>query len=72
MKLQESFGVRIRELRKDKGWSQVELAFRSGIDRTYMTDVENGKRNVSSQNIEKIIKALEIDIPEFFNSELFK
>lgn len=72
MKLQIAFGKRVRELRNQKKLSQVELAFKAGIDRTYMTDVENGKRNVSAQNIDKIINALEIEISDFFNSDLFK
>ena len=72
MNLQIAFGKRVRELRNQKNLSQVELAFKAGIDRTYMTDVENGKRNVSAQNIEKIIKALEISIIDFFGSDFFR
>lgn len=72
MKLQELIGKRIKELRTSRGWSQMELAFRSNIDRTYMTDVENGKRNVSALNIEKIINGLDMSISDFFNSEIFK
>lgn len=72
MNLQESFGKRILELRKDKKWTQEALAFKAGIDRTYMTDVENGKRNISIQNIEKIIKALEVSYVEFFGSEIIE
>ena len=71
MNLQESFGNRVHELRKKKKWSQEELAFRAGIDRTYMTSVENGKRNVSIQNIEKIITALEVSLVTFFDSNFF-
>ena len=54
------------------GLSQEALAFKAGIDRTYMTGVETGKRNVSVKNIEKIIAALEIPVSEFFNSKLFE
>jgi transcriptional regulator with XRE-family HTH domain len=71
MDLQKQFGLRVKELRLKIGVSQEALAFKAGIDRTYMTGVENGKRNVSAKNIEKIIKALELPIPEFFNSNLF-
>lgn len=71
MDLQKQFGLRIKELRLKMGLSQEALAFKAGIDRTYMTGVENGKRNVSVKNIERIIKALEISVPEFFNSKLF-
>lgn len=71
MNLQELFGKRVRELRQNKGLSQEALAFKAGIDRTYMTSIENGKRNVSIQNIEKVITALEISVKEFYNSDLF-
>ncbi len=66
MDIQEKFGSRIRELRKKKKWTQEELAHQAGIDRTYMTDVENGKRNIGIQNIEKLLNALEVSFAEFF------
>lgn len=72
MDLQKQFGLRIKELRQKMGLSQEALAFKAGIDRTYMTGVETGKRNVSVRNMEKIIAALEIPISEFFNSKLFE
>ena len=66
MDIQIKIGQRIREFRKAKGLSQEQLALKADIDRTYMTSVENGKRNISIQNIEKIIKALETSFEEFF------
>ena len=66
MDIQEKFGSRIRELRKKKKWTQEELAHQAGIDSTYMTDVENGKRNIGIQNIEKLLNALEVSFAEFF------
>ena len=56
--IQKQFGGKIRNLRKEKGISQEELAFRSGLHRTYISDIERGARNVSLKNIEKISKAL--------------
>lgn len=56
--IQKQFGGKIRNLRKEKGISQEELAFRSGLHRTYISDIERGSRNVSLKNIEKIAKAL--------------
>lgn len=56
--IQKQFGGKIRNLRKGKGISQEELAFRSGLHRTYISDIERGARNVSLKNIEKIAKAL--------------
>jgi transcriptional regulator with XRE-family HTH domain len=72
MDIQKQFGLRIKELRQIRGLSQEALALKAGIDRTYMTSVENGKRNVSIKNIEKILTALEISFSEFYNSPLFK
>jgi len=72
MDLQKQFGLRVRQLRKEQGLSQEALAFKAEIDRTYMTSVENGKRNVSVQNIEKIINALEISIQDFFSTDIFE
>lgn len=71
MTLQIQLGKRVRELRQLHGLSQEALAFKASIDRTYMTDVENGKRNISIQNIEKVINALEISIADFFNAPVF-
>lgn len=67
MNIQEKFGKRVRDLRSKKGISQEALAHNADLDRTYMTSVENGKRNISIQNIEKIIKALGISVAEFFS-----
>ena len=72
MNLQIQFGLRVRQLRKEQGLSQEALAFKAGIDRTYMTSIENGKRNVSVQNIEKVINALEISIQDFFSTDIFE
>jgi transcriptional regulator with XRE-family HTH domain len=66
MNIQEKFGKRVKELRTKKKISQEALAHLSGIDRTYMTSVENGKRNISIQNIEKIVKGLGISMGDFF------
>ena len=66
MDIQIEIGLRIREKRKALGLSQEQLALKAEIDRTYMTSVENGRRNVSIQNIEKIIKALETTFEDFF------
>jgi len=54
----KKFGNRLRELRKQKGLSQEDLAFKSGLHRTYISDIERGSRNLSLQNIVKIAKAL--------------
>jgi transcriptional regulator with XRE-family HTH domain len=40
------FGLRLRKLRKEKGWTQVEMADALGVDRSYISDIERGKKNV--------------------------
>lgn len=71
MNITEKIGQRIKELRIERGYSQQELSYRSNIDRTYITQVENGKRNISIINIEKIANALEISMKELFNNNKF-
>ena len=72
MDIKMKVGNRIRELRKDIAISQEALANKADVDRTYMTDVENGRRNVSVEILERIINALEVSFTEFFNSKEFK
>ncbi|MFY9381877.1 MAG: helix-turn-helix transcriptional regulator [Eubacteriales bacterium] len=64
-------GTRIKELRKERALSQEDLAYLAGLDRTYITSVENGKRNISIVNIDKISNAMNIDLYHFFNSKIF-
>jgi transcriptional regulator with XRE-family HTH domain len=55
------FGIRVRKLRKERGWSQEELAFECDLDRTYIGGIEQGRRNVGLVNICKIAKALKVN-----------
>jgi transcriptional regulator with XRE-family HTH domain len=57
---QQVFGKRVRELRKERGLSQVELAAKVGIDRSYMGFLERGERNPSLEVIAKIAEALNV------------
>jgi len=45
MDLRLQVGLNVRRVRNAKGWSQEELAFRSGLHRTYVSGVERGARN---------------------------
>lgn len=60
------FGNKVKTLRKEKGISQEELAFRSDLHRTYIGMIERAEKNVTLKNIEKIAKGLEISIKDFF------
>lgn len=55
------FGQRLKELRRRAGISQEHLADLAGLDRTYISGVERGKRNISLENICRIAKALNVD-----------
>lgn len=65
--IRKKLGLRIKELRKEKNFSQEELADLSGLDRTYINSVENGRRNISIINIEKIASAFNLTLKDFFN-----
>jgi transcriptional regulator with XRE-family HTH domain len=58
------FGQRLRMLRKQRGMSQEELALATGMDRTYISSVERGARNISLRNIEKIAQIFEVSLSE--------
>ena len=64
--LLENFGKRLRDLRTKTGLSQEKFALKIGIDRTYYSSVESGKRNVSLQNIKKIADGLGVSLSELF------
>ena len=61
-----AFGERVRELRVALGLSQEELGFRSDLDRTYISDIERGKRNVSIININALARALDVEPSQLF------
>lgn len=67
MNIQEKVGNRIKEIRLIRGISQESLAHEAGLDRTYITSVEKGRRNISIINLEKIVNALNIKLSEFFD-----
>ncbi len=66
MTIQEKLGKVIVQLRKKEGISQETLALNAGIDRKYMSDIENGKRNISIDIIERLSKFFNISISSLF------
>ena len=56
------FGRRFRKLRKQHGWTQVQLAEKLGLDRSYLADVERGKRNISIVNMEIIAQGFGVSL----------
>jgi Predicted transcription factor, homolog of eukaryotic MBF1 len=66
-KLQKLVGAKIREIRKQKGWSQEELADHAGFHYSYIGSVERGQRNISLTNLEKVASTLGVDVHQLFD-----
>ena len=60
--INKEVGLNIRRIREQRGLSQEKLAALAGIHRVYMGQVERGEKNIGVVNLEKIAKALEVDI----------
>lgn len=63
------FGMRVRELRSEKAISQEKLAALTDLDRTYISGIERGKRNLSLKNILKIASALNVTPSQLLDIE---
>ena len=57
-------GKRIRELRLQRGYSQEAFAEKCGFDRTYISLVERGHRNLSFRNLARLAEGLGISVSE--------
>jgi transcriptional regulator with XRE-family HTH domain len=64
-----AFGQKVKEARQEKHMSQEELAFRSGLHRTYISSIERGKRNVSLVNIRRLANALGVPLQDLIPIE---
>lgn len=62
----QKLGKRLKDLRTTQGISQEKFALSINMDRTYYASVENGSRNISIINIEKISKGFGITLEELF------
>lgn len=63
----ERFGQRVRDLRKEQGYSQEGFAAACELDRTYIGGIERGERNVALRNIETIAQTLGITLSELMD-----
>ncbi len=62
------FGAGVRQFRLAQQLSQEQLALKANLDRTYISGVERGVRNISLLNIQKIANALNVTLPVLFNA----
>jgi two-component system, response regulator len=65
--LQKRFGIAVQKWRSRLRISQEDLASRTGLRRTYISDIERGTRNASLKNVEKVISALGVSTGTFFS-----
>lgn len=71
MKLQEKIGIRITELRKTKKLSQQKFSYEADIERSFLTHIEKGRKNISVGTLQKITDALGISLKDFFDTKEF-
>jgi transcriptional regulator with XRE-family HTH domain len=60
----KTFANNVRALRLEKGWTQEQLARRADLHRTYIGSIERYERNVTLLNVERIAKALRVDVKD--------
>ena len=53
-------GLNVQRIRRERGWSQEELAFRAGLHRTYISGVERGVRNPTISVVGRLAEALQV------------
>lgn len=57
-----NLGERIRQRRMELGWTQDHLVSRAGISKGFLSDVENGKRNISAENLMVVAQVLGVSL----------
>lgn len=62
----EAFGKHVRKLRKERSWTQENLAEQATLSRTYVGDIERGVRNLAIINVNKLAIAFDQDFSAFF------
>ena len=66
--IKRSLADRLRELRREKKWSQEKLAEQAEMHRTYLAGIERALRNPSLENLVKLANALDITVAELFST----
>jgi transcriptional regulator with XRE-family HTH domain len=71
-RIRKILAVNMKRLRAAREYSQEDLAFEAGLDRSYIAHVERLKRNPSLDNVAKIAKALGVEVHELLRPILRK
>ena len=64
MNIRRQVGRNLKQIRKKRGWSQEELAFESGLHRTYISGIERGARNPSILVLARLAETLRVKVTE--------
>jgi transcriptional regulator with XRE-family HTH domain len=72
MDIKLKVGQRVKELRRQKQMSQEEVANTADMERSFMTHIESGRRNISVETLQRILTALDVSFKDFFDSKEFK
>jgi transcriptional regulator with XRE-family HTH domain len=71
MDIKLKVGQRVKELRRQKQMSQEEVANTADMERSFMTHIESGRRNISVETLQRILTALDVSFKDFFDSKEF-
>ena len=61
------FGLAVKQRREELGLTQETLAAKAGLHRSYIGDIERGKRNIAIDNLSKLVEAMGLSVPAFFS-----
>ena len=64
--INKDVGFNIRKIREESGFSQEKLAALADLHRAYVGQIERGEKNIGLKNLERIAKALKVDIKDLF------
>ncbi len=71
MDVKQKVGERIKQLREEKKLSQQQFAYAADMERTYLTHIEKGRKNISIGTLERVLTALNISFKDFFDAKEF-
>jgi transcriptional regulator with XRE-family HTH domain len=66
MDVRDRVGRNVQRIRREREFTQEDVSHRANVHQTFLSGLENGKRNVSIVVLERIAKALNVDIAAFF------
>ena len=64
--IQRALGVRLKQLRQDRNWTQEDLVDRCGMDRSFLAEIESGKANPTLRTLGRLARAFQIDLADLF------